>query len=256
MLHADNSERKLTDSSITEEALALILADVSQKEKKSSVVYQEHWHKGVVGIVASRLIEHYYRPTVVLTRSGDIVAGSARSVTGFNLYEAIYECREFLLAYGGHFAAAGLSMLPENVEVFSNRFNEVVAATIPDHLLIPEIDIHAELDFIDIKTSFYNIVAQMEPFGPENMRPVFITRNVTDTGYSKILKELHIRFTVSHNNTILNGIGFNMAADFPLLSSRTPLDIIYTVDLNEWAGNKSIQLKVIDIRKHEPAIKN
>lgn len=256
MLHSDNSDRKLADSSITEEALALILADVNQSGKKSSVVYKEDWHKGVVGIVASRLIEHYYRPTVVLTRSGNIVAGSARSVTGFNLYDAIYECREHLIAYGGHFAAAGLSMLPENVEKFSTRFNEVVSATIPDHLLIPETDIHTEVDFAEIKNSFFNIVEQMEPFGPDNMRPVFITRNVTDTGYSKILKELHIRFTVSQKNTILNGIGFNMAEDFGLLSSRQPLDIIYTIDMNEWAGNKNIQLKVIDFRLHEPVLKN
>lgn len=256
MLHSDNTDRKLADSTITEEALALILADVNQAGRKSSVVYKEDWHKGVVGIVASRLIEHYYRPTVVLTRSGNIVAGSARSVTGFNLYDAIYECREHLLAYGGHFAAAGLSMLPENVELFSNRFNEVVSATIPDHLLIPETEIHAEVKFADIKSSFYNIVEQMEPFGPESMRPVFLTRNVTDTGYSKILKEQHIRFTVSHENTILNGIGFNMAAEFPLLSSGVALDIIYTIDMNEWGGNKSIQLKVMDIRKHEPSIKN
>lgn len=250
MLHSDNSERKLADSSITEEALALILADTDQAGRKASVVYKEDWHKGVVGIVASRLIEHHYRPTVVLTRSGDIVAGSARSVTGFNLYDAIYECREHLLAYGGHFAAAGLSMLPENVERFSKHFNEVVSATIPDHLLIPEIIIDAEVDFADIKTSFYNIVDQMEPFGPDNLRPVFLTRNVVDTGYSKVLKELHVRFTVRHGDIILNGIGFNMAKDFPLLTSRQPIDIIYTVDMNEWAGNKNIQLKIIEFRNH------
>ena len=255
MLHSDNSDRRLADASITEEALGLILSDEKQIGRKSSVVYKEDWHKGVVGIVASRLIEHYYRPTVVLTRSGDIVAGSARSVHGFNLYDAIYACREHLIAYGGHFAAAGLSMLPENVERFSNHFNEVVSATIPDHLLIPETEIHAEVNFADIKASFYNIVDQMEPFGPENMRPVFITRNVVNTGYSKILKEQHIRFTVSQDDTILNGIGFNMAADFHLLASGQPFDIIYTVDMNEWAGNKTIQLKVIDFRLHEPISK-
>lgn len=252
MLHSDNSDRKLADSSITEEALALMLADVKQTGQKASVVYKEDWHKGVVGIVASRLIEHHYRPTVVLTKSGNIVSGSARSVSGFNLYDAIYECREHLLAYGGHFAAAGLSMLPENVEPFTKHFNEVVSATIPDHLLIPETLIHAEVAFSDIKESFFSIINQMEPFGPDNMRPVFLTRNVVDTGYSKVLKEKHIRFTVSHNQTILNGIGFNMATDFPLLASRQAIDIIYTVDMNEWAGNKSIQLKVIDFRKHDP----
>lgn len=130
ILHSDNTDRKEADSSITEEALAIIKADDNLLNKKTSVVFREHWHKGVVGIVASRLIEHYYRPTVVLTRSGDIVAGSARSVPGFNLYEAIYACREYLLGYGGHFAAAGLSMLPENVTAFSNKFDEVVTQSI------------------------------------------------------------------------------------------------------------------------------
>lgn len=251
MLHSDNTDRKVADSSITEEALAIILADVKQSGRKSSVVYKESWHKGVVGIVASRLIEHYYRPTVVLTRSGDIVAGSARSVTGFNLYDAIYECREHLLAYGGHFAAAGLSMLPENVEAFSNRFDEVVSATIADHLLVPEIVIDTEVSFKDIKESFFNIIVQMEPFGPENMHPVFITRNVTETGYSKILKALHIRFVIKQDDVILNGIGFNMADKFPLLISGKPLDIVYNIDENEWNGNKSLQLKVIDLRLSE-----
>ena len=130
MLHSDNSDRKEADSSITAEALAIINADDTLKNKKTTVVFRDHWHKGVVGIVASRLIETYYRPTVVLTQSGDVAAGSARSVPGFNLYEAIHACREYLLGYGGHFAAAGLSLLPENVEAFANKFEEVVAATI------------------------------------------------------------------------------------------------------------------------------
>ncbi len=251
MLHSDNSDRKEADSSITQEALEIIMADENAAGKKSSVVYKEHWHKGVVGIVASRLIEHYYRPTVVLTRSGDMVAGSARSVTGFNLYEAIYQCRHCLTAYGGHFAAAGLSMLPENVEAFRNRFEEVVAATIDERLLVPEIVIDAEITFPEIKESFYNIICQMEPFGPENMRPVFIAKNVHDTGYSKILKELHVRFVLKQQDVILNGIGFNMAEKFYLLQMQKPIDIIFTIDENEWNGNKTLQLKVIDFRLSE-----
>jgi single-stranded-DNA-specific exonuclease len=257
MLHADNTDRKVADSMITEEALALILADLNQANRKSSVVYKEDWHKGVVGIVASRLIEHYYRPTVVLTRSGNVVAGSARSVSGFNLYDAIYACREHLLAYGGHFAAAGLSMLPENVEAFSTRFDAVVSATIPDHLLVPEIIIDGELHFRDIRDSFYNIITQMEPFGPENMRPVFISRNVTDTGYSKIIKELHLKFVIRQEDIILNGIGFNMADKYALLLLKKPMDIIFTIDENEWNGNKNLQLRVIDLRLTETdAIQN
>ena len=248
MLHSDNSDRKIADSSITQEALEIIHADEGLINRKSSVVYKTDWHKGVVGIVASRLIEHYYRPTVVLTRSGELVTGSARSVAGFNLYEAIYACREYLVAYGGHFAAAGLSLLPENVEAFSNKFNEVVTATIDDRLLIPEIIIDAEISFPEIKGSFYDIVKQMEPCGPENMHPVFIAKAVTETGYSKILKELHVRFVLKQQNVVLNGIGFNMSDKFYLLSMKKPLDIIFTIDENEWNGSKTLQLKVIDVR--------
>ena len=251
MLHIDNSDRKEADSSITEEALEMIAADENALHKKSSVVYRTHWHKGVVGIVASRLIEHYYRPTVVLTYNAGMATGSARSVVGFNLYEAIYQCREYLVAYGGHFAAAGLSMLPENVEAFKNKFEEVVSSSIADHLLLPEIVIDAEISFTEIKETFYTIICQMEPFGPENMRPVFIAKNVSDTGYSKIVKELHIRFVLKQNNVTLTGIGFNMAEKYALLQTKKPVDVVFTIDENEWNGIKSLQLKVIDLRISE-----
>jgi single-stranded-DNA-specific exonuclease len=251
MLHSDNSDRKEADSSITEEALAIINNDDKLKTKKTTVVFKDHWHKGVVGIVASRLIETYYRPTIVLTQSGDVVAGSARSVPGFNLYEAIHACREHLLGYGGHFAAAGMSLLPENVTVFADKFEAVVAATIEPHLLIPEIIIDTTVSFAAINTSFYNIISQMEPFGPENMRPVFIARNIEDTGYSKIVKDLHVRFVVKQHNVTFTGIGFNMAEKFYLLQMKKPLDIVFTIDENEWNGNTSLQLKVIDIRLSE-----
>ncbi len=203
MLHSDNTDRKEADSSITAEALAIINEDVNLQNKKTTVVFRDHWHKGVVGIVASRLIETYFRPTVVLTESSGIATGSARSVPGFNLYEAIHACREYLLGYGGHFAAAGLSLLPENVEAFANKFEERVAATIPEHLLIPEIIIDTEITFADLTQNFYNIICQMEPFGPENMRPVFVAKNVQDTGYSKIVKELHVRFVVKQGNVFV-----------------------------------------------------
>ena len=251
MLHSDNSDRKEADSSITEEALAIINSDESLKTKKTSVVFKDHWHKGVVGIVASRLIETYYRPTIVLTQSGDVVAGSARSVPGFNLYEAIHACREHLLGYGGHFAAAGMSLLPENVTAFADTFEAVVAATIEPHLLIPEIIIDTPVSFTAINASFYNIISQMEPFGPENMRPVFIAKNIEDTGYSKIVKDLHVRFVVKQHNITFTGIGFNMAEKFYLLQMKKPLDIVFTIDENEWNGNTSLQLKVIDIRLSE-----
>lgn len=250
-LHSDNSDRKEADSTITEEALHEIQNNSFLQTSKSTVVYKEHWHKGVVGIVASRLIESYYRPTVVLTKSGELAAGSARSVAGFNLYEAIHSCREHLLGYGGHFAAAGLTLLPENIDAFRLKFEEVVSNTIDPQLLIPEIVIDAEIAFSDIKQSFYNIIQQMEPFGPDNMRPVFIARNVLDTGYSRIVKEQHLRFVLQQNETTFTGIGFNMAAKFALLETKKPLDIVFSIDENEWNGQTSLQLKMIDCKLSE-----
>jgi len=247
-LHSDNTDRKEKDSNITQEALAMIEENKDWLHHKSTVVFQPHWHKGVVGIVASRLIEYHYRPTVVLTQSGHYAAGSARSVPGFNLYEAVHACREYLLGYGGHFAAAGLTLELDKVDLFRKKFEEVVAATINPDLLIPEVVIDAEIDFKDITPGFYNILRQMEPFGPDNIRPVFITRGVTDTGYSKIVKEDHIRFSLKHQQTTLTGIGFNMADKFELLQMKKPLDVVFKIDENEWNGNKSLQLRMLDIR--------
>jgi single-stranded-DNA-specific exonuclease len=251
MLHSDNTDRKEADTNITEEAFAIIESDTVMISRKSTVVFKPYWHKGVVGIVASRLIEKYHRPTVVLTQSGEFVGGSARSVPGFNLYEAIHACREYLIGYGGHFAAAGMTMLPENVGAFSNMFEDIVASTIEPHLLIPEIVIDTEIGFRNITRSFYNVTKQMEPYGPENLRPVFITRNVFDTSWSKIVKGLHVRFVVKQNNIVLTGIGFNMAEKFHLLQMQKPIDIVYTIDENEWNGETNLQLKVIDFRLSE-----
>jgi single-stranded-DNA-specific exonuclease len=247
LLHSDNSDRKEMDASITKEALELIGQDTHFSKKKTTVVYQEHWHKGVVGIVASRLIEKYYRPTIVLTKSGDYAGGSARSVAGFNLYEAIHACREWLIGYGGHFAAAGMTLLPENVNAFAEAFEAEVSRTIPDALLIPEIIIDAPVEFSEITPSFYQILQQMEPYGPENMRPVFVARNVMETGFSKILKEAHIKFVLKQKNINFSGIGFNMADKFHLLQMQEPLDLVFSVEENEWNNTTSLQLRVIDI---------
>ena len=247
-LHSDNTDRKEADKSITEEALALIHGKEEWINRKSTLVFQPHWHKGVVGIVASRLIEHHYRPTIVLTQSGEYAAGSARSVPGFNLYEAIHACREHLLGYGGHFAAAGMTLELGKVDAFREKFEEIVSSTIQPELLIPEIIIDAEISLKDIKQTFYDIISQMEPYGPENLRPVFITRNVINSGYSKIVKEEHIRFSLREDNFIMNGIGFGMAGKFHLLDNQQPIDIVYTIDENEWNDTKSLQLKVIDIQ--------
>ncbi len=251
MLHSDNTDRKEADRSITEEALALINENKDWVNNKSTVVFQPHWHKGVVGIVASRIIEHYYRPTIVLTQSGEYAAGSARSVPGFNLYEAIHACREHLLGYGGHFAAAGMTLEPDQVPAFRKKFEEVVASTITPEQLIPEIVIDAEISLKDIRQSFYDIMCQMEPFGPENLRPVFIVKNVTDSGWSKIVKEKHIRFSIQQNNITITGIGFDMANKFSLLENKKPVDIVFKIDTNEWNGEKNLQLRVIDLRESE-----
>jgi len=248
MLHSDNSDRKEADSHITDEALAIIDNDELLIHRNSTVVFQSHWHKGVVGIVASRLIEKYYRPTIVLTQSGEFVAGSARSVKGFNLYEAIHACREHLVGYGGHFAAAGLTLLPDQVIPFSAKFEEIVTATIEPSLLIPEIIIDAIVRFKDLSSGFYRILSQMEPFGPENMQPVFMAQHLINRGHSKIVKDQHIRFDMVQDNIQFDGIGFNMADKFPLLQAKTPLDLVFTLDENEWNDRKSLQLKVIDFR--------
>jgi len=251
MLHINNTDRRTADLTITGEALAMIGEDELMTNRKSTVVYQEHWHKGVVGIVASRLIESYYRPTIVLTRSGEVAAGSARSVAGFNLYEAIHACKEHLLGYGGHFAAAGMTLLPQNIEAFSQKFEQVVSETILPDSLTPVLIIDAEVSFKELTLSFYNIIHQMEPYGPENMRPVFMIKNVMDSGHSVLIKDQHIKFCLKQNNCSFKGIGFNMAEKFHLIQSKKPLDVVFTLEENEWNGQKMLQLKVHDFRLSE-----
>ena len=247
-LHIDNTNRKEADANITEEALSIISSDAVLVNRKSTVIFQPHWHKGVVGIVASRLIDHYYRPTIVLTKSGEYAAGSARSVSGFNVYEAIHQCKDLLLGYGGHFYAAGMTLEIDKVDAFCQRFEEIVEATIHPELLIPEIVVDAEINFPDVRWRFYEILSQMEPFGPDNLRPVFITRSVENTGFSKIVKENHVRFSLKQNGVILTGIGFNMADKMSLLENNKFVDIIYKIDENEWNGEKTLQLKILDLK--------
>jgi single-stranded-DNA-specific exonuclease len=248
ILQQDNLDRREADTTITEEALEQIEQDPMHHTKKSSVVFQSHWHKGVVGIVASRLIEKHYKPTIVLTQSGEVITGSARSVNGFNLYEALHACREHLLGYGGHFAAAGMTMAVDALESFKIAFETAVAERITEEQLTPEIAINAALPLDDISMQFYQIIAQMEPFGPENMRPLFIAKGVYDTGYTKLVKEQHISFNVTQGKTNVRGIGYNMPEHMKIIKSGKPFDLVFQLQLNEWQGNQSVQMQVIDIK--------
>lgn len=248
-----NTERKELDKQTTEEALSLIFEDEWYHHSKSTVVYNEEWHKGVIGIVASRLIETHYKPTVVLTQSNGKVAGSARSVKGFDVYKAIEQCEGVIEQFGGHKYAAGLTMAVEQVSAFRTKFEEAVSSTILPEQMLPEIEIDAELTFDDIDSKFFRIMQQMAPFGPKNMKPIFVTRNVYDKGYSRIVGATgeHVKLNVYQkegSEAVLNGIGFGLAEHIDLITSGNPFDIVYQLDLNEWQGITSIQLIVKDIR--------
>lgn len=247
-LHILNSERKNLDRQITEEALAIIEADEVLKARKTTVVFNSDWHKGVIGIVASRLTESYYRPTIVLTESDGKITGSARSVKQFNLYEAIYACREYLIQFGGHQFAAGLTMQKENLEHFSKAFEAQVASTILPENLIPEIEIDAIISLNDINNKFYSIVEQLAPFGPGNMKPVFVIKNLQDSGYSRLLKDEHIKLVLKNGDSFINGIAFNMADKFSLVKNGA-FDIAFNIEENEWNGNASLQLMIKEIRE-------
>jgi single-stranded-DNA-specific exonuclease len=253
LLNADNHERKEADSSITEEALRHLKTDTAHHHKKTTIVFNPNWHKGVVGIVASRLTEHYYRPTIVLTQNGDLLGGSARSVAGYDLYEAIHACREHLIAYGGHFAAAGLSLLPEKLPAFTECFENFVASTIKEEQLSPRILIDAELPFEAAQMPFLKIIDQMEPFGPDNPRPIFVSRGVTDTGFSKIVKDQHLKLSLKQGKSTLSGIFFNASDKFDLIQNGS-IDVVYTLDENEYNGTKSLQMKVIDLKTSDNRI--
>ena len=244
-----NSDRKELDKKITQEAL-LQIEDNQETEKFTSVVFDENWHKGVIGIVASRLIETYYRPTLVFTKSGDKLAASARSVKGFDVYNALEQCAEFIEQFGGHKYAAGLTLLPEQYENFKNKFEEVVAKTIDKNLLTPEISIDIELDLSDITPKFFRIIEQMAPFGPLNMKPTFTTSSVRDNGYGKQVgaDKNHLKLNIIYgaDKKTYNAIGFNLGNK--LSSIQNDFDIAYTLDENTWNGNTSIQLMLKDIR--------
>jgi len=248
-----NVTRKNLDAEITQEALAMIENDQEMLHSKATVLYKPYWHKGVIGIVASRMIEHYYRPTIILTESNGMATGSARSVDGFNLYNAIDACSHLLEGFGGHKYAAGLTLKLANLPEFKKRFNEVVAETITEEQLAPTIEIDAEINFADITPKLYRVLKQFAPFGPGNMRPIFITRNVKDCGYTRLVgaDESHLRLDVMQKGKAMTGIAFSMAKYYEDIASGKLFDVCYTVVENDFNGKTSLQLMVKDIKISE-----
>jgi len=253
-----NTDRRETDQRITEEALIQI-EDHKEQEGFTTVVYNENWHKGVIGIVASRLIETYYRPTLVFTKSGEKLAASARSVSGFDVYNALEACSEYIEQFGGHKYAAGLTLLPENYEAFKAKFESVVKETIDPKLLTKELKIDLEMELAEIDDKLMRIIKQFAPFGPGNMSPTFMTQDIKDTGWGKCVGEddKHLRFTAMQSFKAPNGqrltnkivcIGFGLGDKIDLIKNKKHFNAAYTIDENHWNGNISLQLKIKDIK--------
>lgn len=248
-----NQERKELDKGITEDAINQILDNEELKDKKTTVLYNPNWHKGVIGIVASRLIEKYYRPTIILTKSNGFVTGSARSVAEFDLYAAIESCQDLLENFGGHMYAAGMTMREENLPEFTRRFEAFVEEHIREEQMIPQINIDAELSFSDISPKFFRVLDRFRPFGPENMKPVFVTRDVKDAGGSRLVgRELdHLKLDLLDGTTSypMPGIAFSMKQFNDHLKKSRPLDICYTIEENHFMNMKTIQLMVKDMKE-------
>ena len=246
-----NTHRKELDSYIAEQALGQIESN-GEQNRYTSVVLNEEWHKGVIGIVASRLIEHYYRPTIVFTKSGDKYAASARSVQGFDIYEALEQCSQYLEQFGGHKYAAGLTLLPEQYPLFKEAFETVVKQTINPELRTPKLSIDTALPLSKLTQKFYNILKQFEPFGPQNLPPLFYAENVVDTGFAKHIGKTneHLKLCLREvgNTAYFDAVGFGLAHKLPLITSGKPFSIVYSVEENVWNGKVSLQLQVRDIR--------
>ena len=254
-----NEERKELDKRMTEEA-SQVVAHVPQMEDKSAIViYNADWHKGVIGIVASRLTEEFFRPAVVLTLDGDIVTGSARSVSGFDVYKAIQSCEDLLDNFGGHTYAAGLSMKVENVAEFSRRFEAYVHENIDPEQTRPNLDIHAVINFKDITPKFFNDLKRMRPYGPDNPKPMFCTKNVFDYGTSKVVgrQQEHIKLELvdSKSNNVMNGIAFGQSSQARYIKTKQALDSVYSVEENT-RKHGEVQLQIEDIRTHEEVLKD
>ena len=252
-----NQDRKNIDRSVTQEAHDFIEHHPQMKELKSTVIYNPQWMKGIVGIVASRLIETYYRPTVVLTMSNGFVTGSARSVPGFDLYQAVESCADLLENFGGHMYAAGMTMKPENVEMFTKRFNDYVEEHIDPEMLIPQVDIDSELLFSDITPHFRATLARFQPFGPGNTAPVFVTRNVSNRGDARLVgaEREHLKMDLIQGqkpNTVIPAIAFQQPKLYEYVRTGRSIDVCYSVVENHYRGAVFAQLRIKDIKKSNP----
>jgi single-stranded-DNA-specific exonuclease len=251
-----NSDRKDLDKQITKEAFQQIIQN-QEEDRYSTVVFQEDWHKGVIGIVASRLIETYYRPTLVFTKSGDKYAASARSVKGFDVYNALDACSQHLEQFGGHMYAAGMTLKAENYTTFKQAFEKQVEQTILPEMRTPEIEIDAEINFSDITPKLIRILKQFEPFGPLNMTPVFMTKDVIDTGYAKTLgsEDEHLRLFIKQSRSLgtdgIAAIGFGLGKKINIVKNQNPFQLAYSLAENEWNGSVSTQLMLKDIRTND-----
>jgi len=248
-----NEDRKELDHTITDDALDRVAKSKTLLDKKSTVLFDRNWHKGVIGIVASRMIESYYKPTVILTESNGFATGSARSVDGFDLYNAISACSDLLENFGGHKYAAGLTMKIENVSAFQQRFEEYVCDNITDDMLVPQVKVDASISLSDITPKFYRVLQQFEPFGPKNMTPVFISEKVVDYGYSRPVgrNKEHLKLSVVDDireGNVKGGIAFSMGNLYPKISSGAQFDVCYSVQENEYMGKVETQLMVRDIK--------
>ncbi|HPD95915.1 MAG: single-stranded-DNA-specific exonuclease RecJ [Bacteroidales bacterium] len=252
LIDSCNNDRKNVDRHITHEALRMIASDPRLQHSNSTVLFNPQWHKGVVGIVASRLIETYYRPTVVLTQSGDLATGSARSVPGYDLYQAVEACSDLLENFGGHMYAAGLTLKVQNVDMFKQRFEEYVSNTITSDMLTPQVDIDAKIKLSDITENFYSILKQFEPFGPGNMAPVFVADNIHDNGESRLVggEKEHVKLSVIEegNPLVYPGIAFQMAEHYRELHSGKAFSMCFSLYENVYRGVKTIQLRVKDVK--------
>ncbi len=248
VLEYRNKLRKEFDQRIAEEAAELFEEMPDWEDRRSLVLYQPHWHKGVVGIVASRMVERFHRPSIILTESGGNIVGSARSVKGFDIHEAIHSCQDLLINFGGHTHAAGLTLAPENLPYFQDRFEGYVSSHLSEDLLHPVIHYAAELNLEEITPKFWRILHQFGPFGPGNRNPIFLTRGVTDTGYSKTLKGIHLKLSVKQNQSkAFSGIAFGLGEKVDQVISQQPFDLFYTLEENKWQGKRMLQLGVKDI---------